>query len=285
MRTVMVTNRKGGSCKTTTAVNLAAALAELGHRVLFVDLDPDGHGSRYLGVKEESKDLMKAMLVAARMIASGKEIPSGSLTRFVRPSSAPGVDIVPSCTEMDFLEEEMEDQAQVMDRETRRQALRPLVRGLPPDWDFVFIDPPPSYGYLMAAGLRATEEVLAPLEVSSMSIDGIRKLLLTTRAMSGINQELGFTGIIACRVQVVGNTWTRVAKELIGDLRQHNFLGPLVFNHVIRESTRLREVQGHGLPITVWEPNGNGATDHRAVAAELLTRTPRRIAVRKEVTA
>ena len=186
------------------------------------------------------------------------------------PIKCTGVDLVPSSKWLDNAEAVMM-QVGAEEADNRLAALSALLEELPADhWDFVFLDCPPTFGFLMNSALRATSEVLVPVEISSSAVPGLRDLILTLRASVEYNPRISLAGILACRVLVVGHNWAVVCRELVDEMRA--IFGSLVFQNVIRENIKLRETCGHGLPITAYDPEGNGAADYRLAARELLSR-------------
>jgi chromosome partitioning protein len=247
VRTLAVTNQKGGSGKTTSAVNVAAALGEKGRRVLLVDLDSQASASSWLGVKDGGKGLLE--------VFSG----NGSLVDIVVKTDVPGVDLVPSSAWMVGAERAL---ASEVGAET---IFRRAVQKLPKDrWDYVFVDCPPALGLLVLSALTACREVFVPVEASTMALSGLASLLQTVdRVKERLNPDLRVAAILACRVDYR----TNLSKDVVDRLRER--FGNLVLETVIRENVRLREAWSFSKPITSYETNSAGAEDYRAAAAEL----------------
>jgi chromosome partitioning protein len=251
VRTLAVTNQKGGSAKTTTAVNLAAALAEKGKRVLVVDLDPQASASSWLGVKDGGKGLYEVFA------------DNGNLADLARETDVPGLALVPASGWLVGLERALagEPGAETI----FRRALRRLPRNR---WDFVFVDCPPSLGFLAVSALVACEEVLVPVEASTLALAGLAALVQTVeRVQDRLNPDLRLSAVLVCRV----DSKTNLSRELVERLRER--FGALVFRTVIRETVRLREAWSFSQPVTVYASRSPGAEDYRAVAAEILKRT------------
>lgn len=247
-------NQKGGSGKTTTAVNLAAALGELGKRTLVIDLDPQASATTWLGVKDGGRGLLDALTNGG-----------GRLDELVLQTSAQGVDLVPSSTWLVGAERAL---ASEVGAET---VFRSLLKKLPDRWDFLLVDCPPSLGLLAVSALVATSEILVPVEVSPLALGGLANLTETVdKARERLNPELEISGVLACRVDMR----TNLSAEVLDRLRAH--FGKRVFQTVIRENVRLRECASFGKPITTYDPRSSGSEDFRAVARELLRRTRRR---------
>jgi len=250
VRIYAVTNQKGGSGKTTTAVNLAAALGELGRRVLVVDLDPQGSASKWLGVKDDGARLLDVLTAGA------------PLADLVCASSAPDVDVVPSGPQMAYAEKRMAGEvgAEVI--------LRGALDGLDVDrWHAVLLDCPPVLGVVTINALAAAAGVLAPVEAHMMAVDGLAALLATVeRVRTRINPGLTIAGILPVRV----DGRARHSADVVVRLREK--FGDLVFKSVVRESVRVAEAWGFAQPVTIYDPKGRGAEDYRAVAEEFLQR-------------
>lgn len=248
MRTLAIANQKGGSGKTTTSVNLAAALGELGRRVLLVDLDPQHSATAWFGIANAGKGVL------------GVFLGDGNLINFVQKTGAPGVEVAPSSTWLVGLEKIL---AGEVGAET---ILRRQFDKLPPDrWDYVLLDCPPTLGLLTINALAAARELLIPVEAHVMALAGLAQLLHTVEVVKErLNPDLKVTGILACRV----DSRTRHAREVVDMLRERS--GSLVYETVIRENVRLAECPSFGQPITQYDPKSAGAADYRALAREVL---------------
>jgi len=259
MRVIAVTNQKGGSGKTTTAVNLAAALAQLGRRVLVLDLDPQASTSAWLGVRDGGTGLLDALVAED----------GGSLAGLIRPASAPGVDLIPASPRLASAERHL---AETLGGE---RILLGLLRALPRDrWHYLLIDCPPALGQLTINALAAAGEILVPVEASTMAVAGLAGLLRTfAQARRHLNSDLAICGIFACRV----DGRTLLARDVVAALRET--FPELALATAIRESVRLREAWGHAQPIDRFAPRSSGAEDYRCLALEI-ARQEERHAVR-----
>ena len=243
-----LTNQKGGSGKTTTAVNLAAALADRGRRVLLVDLDPQASATRWLGISADNRLLLDMLT---------HELP---LDDAIRPSAAAGVDVVPSSSWLVGIDKALA--GEVGAETILRSQLTPIAAG----YDYCFIDCPPALGILTVNALAAAEGVLVPVEAHVMALAGLAELVRTVEVVrERLNPGLAISGIIACRVNR-----TRHAREVLEQLHQH-FAG-LVLETCIRENIRLAEAPSFSLPITAYDPQSIGAADFRALAHEIIGR-------------
>lgn len=250
MRVLAIANQKGGTGKTSTAVNLAAALGEAGHPVLVVDLDPQASASAWLGAPAGGTGLLDALTAD-----------SGVLAPLVRPTPAPAVDLVPASLALARAERDLAEQP------GGEQALRLLVEGLPSRWRFVLLDCPPHLGRLTTSALIAARELLVPVEASTLALAGLGALLETVRRVRRrLNPSLALAGVVACRVDYRN----RLSREIVDTLRDR--FGDALLATVLRERVRMREAWSHALPITLYDPHGDATADFRQLADELLAR-------------
>ncbi|MCH8830932.1 MAG: ParA family protein, partial [Planctomycetes bacterium] len=263
-RTIAVMNQKGGVGKTTTSVNLSAALAALGHRVCLIDLDPQGHASLHLGVEALGNEPTVYQVFAG----------SHSL-QDVRRMVAPNLWVVPSNIDLAAAEMELVD---VPNRESLlREALSQLLREDP--LDFVLIDCPPSLGMLTINALTAVEEMFIPLQPHFLALQGLSKLLETSALVKRrLNRRLRVTGIVLCLYE----TGTRLAADVTDDLRAFlensdpdaPWRDARIFETRIRRNIKLAEAPGFGQSIFDYAPNCSGAQDYAALTAEVAAVQP-----------
>jgi chromosome partitioning protein len=235
VRTIALANQKGGTGKTTTAVNLGAALGDAGRKVLLIDLDPQAHLSAHLGCED-------AQVGSYELI-----------TRQARPDEVaiqllPGVlDVIPAGLSLAAAEVELAGEV------GRELFLRTGLQDLT-GYDYVLVDCAPSLGLLTVNALAAVREVFIPVQLQWMALRGLGQLLQTIEAVNGrLNPELELTGVIGCMFQA-----RRIlCAEVLATLRQH--FGKRVFKTVIRDNIRLAEAPGHALPIQAYDPRSRGA--------------------------
>ncbi len=258
MRTLACVNQKGGSGKTTTAVNLAAALGERGRRVLLIDLDPQASATTWMGITDAGRGLFDVFVNNTANTANSANSAKGNLYDVIRPTNAAGVDIAPASAWMVGIEKAL---AGEVGAET---IFRAKLAGLAPEWDYVLIDCAPSLGILTVSALAAVREILVPVEAHVMALTGLAQLLQTvTVVKERLNPTLEIAGIVACRV----DARTRHALEIVEQLRAR--FGATVYQTEIRENVRLAECPSFGRPITQYDSQSAGARDYRALAAEV----------------
>lgn len=246
-RLIAISNQKGGSGKTTTAVNLAAALAERGRRVLVVDLDPQGSASAWLGAEDSGTGLLDVF------------VQDGKLSELIRPSSAPGVDVIPSSPRLAGVDKAL---AEEVGAET---LLRGHLTRLPSRWKYVLLDCPPALGLLTVNALTSAREVFVTVEAHVMALQGLAKLLQTIEVVRRrLNTKLEVTGVLACRV----DARTRHAQEVVEQLRTR--FGAQTFKTEIRENVRLAECPSFRQAITQYDSHSRGAEDYRELAREVV---------------
>ena len=246
MRTITLSNNKGGSAKTTTTVSLAAAFAESGLRVLVIDLDPQGSATFWLGRHESTAGLVELSRGGIRV------------AELVQSSTARGVDLIPAGPSL-----VPSGESNVND--TGMAIVRGLAR-LPDYWDLILVDTPPTVGHLSLAPLVSTDHVVIPVEAHSLALPGVASVVDSiARARAQVNGRIELLGIVACRVNA-----TVHAREVVDQLRAA--FGAAVLVQTVRETIRLAEAPALRMPITRYAPWSGAAQDYRAVARELLTR-------------
>lgn len=249
MRTISVINQKGGSGKTTTTVNLGAALAEVGKRVLLIDLDPQYSTTQWLAAHDVGRGVFDLFA----------EPESTQLLDLVRPTGTERLSLVGSSAWLVGAEKAL---ATEPGAET---ILRQKLAALGGDhFDYVLMDCPPTLGVLTVNALTAVREVLVPVECHVMGLQGLAQILQTVdRVKKRLNPDVRITGILACRLDQRTNHGPEIVAKLRGRF-------PETFRAVIRENVRLAECPSMGEPIQAYAPTSSGAEDYRALAAEVI---------------
>jgi chromosome partitioning protein len=261
-RTIAIANLKGGSCKTTTAVNLSACLAERGRRVLLVDLDPQASATYWYGMNAD-----RSTAEARPESGDISDVLTGdaAVTDVVRHADVPGpgtVDVLPGSKRTAQAERHLAREP--IGAET---VLRRALDDVRDQYDIVIVDSPPTLSLLTLNGLFAASELVIPVEARILALTGLAELTdAVAKIRSRAGHDLRITGIVVCRV----DSRARHPKDVLDAVR--DAYGATVFDTVIRESIRLAEAPGHGQPITVYDPHGVGAADYRALTHELLAR-------------
>jgi chromosome partitioning protein len=255
MKIVAIANQKGGVGKTTTAVNLGAALAELGHRILLVDLDPQANATSSFGLEDiEQISLYEPLLGEA------------SITDKVFPTTRDHLFIVPADLDLAGAEVEI---ARMPNHLTRlAETLKPLQTDQ--TFDFVFLDCPPSLGILMSNALAAADELLTPIQCEYFALEGLVKIVRLIEQIldSGVNQRLELAGI----VMTMFDGRTKLSQQVVDDVRKH--FGERVYQTVIPRSVRLSEAPSFGKSILEYASRGTAAEAYRALAREFIQRHP-----------
>jgi chromosome partitioning protein len=252
--TIAVANQKGGVGKTTTAINVATALAAIGWKVLLIDLDPQGNASTGIGVSAADRTLSSYDVM----------IGEASVRECTIPTRIPGLDLVPATVDLSGAEIEL---VSVEDR-TRR--LRGALAGNLAH-DICLIDCPPSLGLLTLNALTAADTLLVPLQCEFFALEGLSQLLQTVeRVQQRFNADLGIIGIVLTMFDRRNRLTDQVADDVRACLRE------LVFEAVIPRNVRLSEAPSHGLPALIYDHGCAGSQAYMQLARELITRLPER---------
>ena len=253
-RIITVANQKGGVGKTTTAINLATALAAIGERVLIVDLDPQGNASTGMGIDKQDR------VVSSYDVLTGeRDLVSASI-----PTAVPGLSIVPST--LDLLGIEMEIASQP-DRVLKLRNAIEKAGFSPAPFSYVLIDCPPSLNLLTLNSMAAADSVLVPLQCEFFALEGLSQLLHTVEQVrSSINPNLTIQGIVLTMYDGRNN----LANQVVDDVR--TYMGEKVYETIIPRNVRVSEAPSHGKPAILYDLKCTGSQAYLQLASEVIRR-------------
>ena len=255
---IAIANQKGGVGKTTTTINLGAALAEVGKRVLLIDLDPQGNASTGLGIGYEMRDATTYDLLAGEI----------RLSDAVQTTSVDRLEIVPATTDLSSADLELGDNAKRSF--LLREVLRDPKGGLDA-YDYVLIDCPPSLNILTVNAMVAAHSIIVPLQSEFFALEGLSQLILTVRDVrQTANPDLRIEGIALTMYDSRNN----LSLQVEDDAREN--MGDMVFKTVIPRNVRLSEAPSFAVPVLNYDTNSKGSAAYRALAEELIERTEKK---------
>lgn len=246
---ISVANQKGGVGKTTTTINLAASIADRGYLVLIVDIDPQGNATSGLGIEksEIDQDIYNVLI---------DEVP---LKETIHHTSTKKLDIVPATINLSGAETEL---ISMMARETR---LTSAIDTVNDDYDFIFVDCPPSLGQLSINAFTASDSILIPVQSEYYAMEGLSQLLNTIRLVQKhFNKDLGVEGVLLTMLDARTNLGAEVVKEV------QSYFNKKVYKTIIPRITKLAEAPSYGQPITEYAPRSRGAKVYDDLAKEVL---------------
>lgn len=246
-----VVNQKGGVGKSTTAVNLAASLGELGRKVLLIDLDPQGNATSGFGLNKNQRELCVYNALLG----------DTDIAEIIEPVEIENVFAVPATIQLAGAEIEL---VSALSRETR---LKAMVDSIAADFEFVIVDCPPSLGLLTINALTAADGLIIPIQCEYYALEGLSKLLDSVRLVkTHLNPALEVFGV----VMTMYDSRTRLAQQVVDEVR--DFFEEKVFETMIPRTVRLSEAPSFGQPVTMYDPSGKGAIAYRELAKEVIER-------------
>ena len=250
-KVISIINQKGGVGKSTTAINLSAALGEQGKQVLLIDLDPQGNATSGLGVEKNqlSKCIYNVLL------------DSDELEDIIIPDVCPGLDLAPSTINLAGAEVELVSEM------AREQRLKEAVGKMRGKYDYIFVDCPPSLGLLTVNALVAADKLIIPIQTEFYALEGVTKLLESMkRVKSRLNPSLDIFGILL----TMYDGRTTLSRQVAAEVRK--YFDKQVFETIIPRTVKLSEAPSYGIPITRYDPHGKGAVSYPNLAKEVIQR-------------
>ncbi len=252
---ISVANQKGGVGKTTTTINLSAALAEKEKKILIIDIDPQGNTSSGFGIDKNQRDNTVYELILGY----------STINEAIIHDVIPNLDIIPSNVNLAGAEIELIDKAH------KEAILKMELDFVQEDYDFIIIDCPPSLNVLTVNAMVASDAVLVPIQCEFYALEGLSQLIHTINLVrERLNQKLNIEGIVF----TMYDARTNLSQQVVENVKEH--VTQKIYNTMIPRNVRLAEAPSYGEPITVYDPKSVGAESYRALAEEFLENQDRR---------
>ena len=246
---IAITNQKGGVGKTTTTVNLSACIAEKKKKVLLIDIDPQGNATSGLGVDKNELDHTIYDVILDKC----------SIKDAILKDVYPNLDLLPS--NMNLAGAELD----LIDMEEREHILKSKIDEIKEEYNFIFLDCPPSLNLLTVNAMTAAEAVLIPVQCEYYALEGLVQLISTIDLIKDrLNEELAIDGIVF----TMADTRTNLSQEVIANVKEN--LKEKIYKTVIPRNIRLAEAPSYGMPINLYDPKSSGAESYRALAKEVI---------------
>jgi len=246
---IAIANQKGGVGKTTTCINLAAALGVLENKVLLIDADPQANATSGMGIEIDGIEIGTYQVLEHTIPAKNAIIPTNS----------PNVDLIPAHIDLVAIEIEL------VDKEDREYMLKKAVVDIKNDYDYILIDCAPSLGLITLNSLVAADSVIIPIQCEYFALEGLGKLLNTIKSVQNIhNKELDIEGLLL----TMFDSRLRLSNQVVDEVRKH--FSSMVFDTIIRRNTRLGEAPSYGETIIAFDATSKGAINYLNLAQELL---------------
>jgi len=252
MKKIAIYNQKGGVGKTTTHINVAAALGEMGKKVLMIDIDPQGNATSGIGVdKNQVEESIYSVLLG-----------NGSIENNIVNNVYKNVDVLPSNMDLSGAEIELLNLSQ------KEYRLKNALEIIDSKYDYAFIDCPPSLGLLTINALVAADGILVPIQCEYFALEGVSQLLNTYKLVKDrLNPRLEINGVLMSMM----DSRTNLSQQVVSEVK--NYFGDKVFNTAIPRNIKLAEAPSFGEPITTYAPNSKGADAYVRLAKEIVRRT------------